>query len=600
MVSAEARGFVLGARGGGGGGAGFILARKPGKLPREVASVEYELEYGVDALEVHADAVARRRARAGARRPARHGRHRGGAVRAGGAGGRRRGRMRVRDRAGVPRRPRAARRATTCASSWSTTTSDGASGRERVVAGAPDDVWRIVSDPGSPAALVAGRVSAWRTRRRRPGRRCSRLPKGKTRARRLHASSRRASRERLALAAGGRGVAVRAAALASRAPRSTLEPEASGGTRVRLTLDQRPRGWARFGPFQLRAAARAAARGRARRAWRSCSGSRRADALVGLGRGRPRRRAAARRRASCCATSSAWTRRAAAPPVALEEVSAARIRACPAPARERLAAAVGAEHVRDDARGARRPRGRAQLPRPGPDPLRRRLERARRRACCPGSAEEVAAVLAACAGGAGGGRAVRRRHERGGRRGAAARRASRRGRRSTWRGSTRPSRSTAPRSPRRLDAGLFGPEAERRLGAEGLTLGHFPQSFEYSTVGGWVATRSAGQASTGYGRIDELVEGVRCVDPGRRDRARAPCRRRRAGPCLRELLVGSEGVLGVITEATLRVRPAPDGAPLRGLVVPSVRGGLRGVPRAGAGGRRRRTWPGCRTRTRRA
>ena len=65
----------------------------------------------------------------------------------------------------------------------------------------------------------------------------------------------------------------------------------------------------------------------------------------------------------------------------------------------------------------------------------------------------------------------------------------------------------------RLDAGLLGPEAERRLGEEGLTLGHFPQSFEYSTVGGWVATRSAGQASTGYGRIDELVEAIRCVTP---------------------------------------------------------------------------------------
>jgi len=65
----------------------------------------------------------------------------------------------------------------------------------------------------------------------------------------------------------------------------------------------------------------------------------------------------------------------------------------------------------------------------------------------------------------------------------------------------------------RLDAGLFGPEAERRLQEHGVTLGHFPQSFEYSTVGGWVATRSAGQASTGYGRIDTLVEAVRCITP---------------------------------------------------------------------------------------
>ena len=64
-----------------------------------------------------------------------------------------------------------------------------------------------------------------------------------------------------------------------------------------------------------------------------------------------------------------------------------------------------------------------------------------------------------------------------------------------------------------LEGGLLGPAAEARLGEQGLTLGHFPQSFEFSTVGGWVATRSAGQASTGYGRIDDLVEGVRLISP---------------------------------------------------------------------------------------
>jgi len=108
-----------------------------------------------------------------------------------------------------------------------------------------------------------------------------------------------------------------------------------------------------------------------------------------------------------------------------------------------------------------------------------------------------------------------------------------------------------------LGAGLFGPEAERRLAREGLTLGHLPQSFEYSTVGGWVATRSAGQASTGYGRIDELVEGLRLVTPAGELAGRAlPASA--AGPDLRELVVGSEGVLGVICEATLRVRPLPE------------------------------------------
>jgi alkyldihydroxyacetonephosphate synthase len=107
-----------------------------------------------------------------------------------------------------------------------------------------------------------------------------------------------------------------------------------------------------------------------------------------------------------------------------------------------------------------------------------------------------------------------------------------------------------------LGAGLFGPRAEAELGARGLTLGHFPQSFEYSTVGGWVATRSAGQASTGYGRVDELVEGLRLCSPvGELVLGSAPASA--AGPSLLELAVGSEGVLGVITEATLRVRPAP-------------------------------------------
>lgn len=107
-----------------------------------------------------------------------------------------------------------------------------------------------------------------------------------------------------------------------------------------------------------------------------------------------------------------------------------------------------------------------------------------------------------------------------------------------------------------VEPGIFGPELERQLGHAGLTLGHFPQSFEYSTVGGWVATRSAGQASTGYGRIDELVEAVRCVTPaGELATLDAPASA--AGPSLRELVVGSEGVLGVISSATLRVRPAP-------------------------------------------
>ncbi|MDQ6914492.1 MAG: FAD-binding oxidoreductase, partial [Actinomycetota bacterium] len=108
-----------------------------------------------------------------------------------------------------------------------------------------------------------------------------------------------------------------------------------------------------------------------------------------------------------------------------------------------------------------------------------------------------------------------------------------------------------------LEAGMRGPRVEAALAEHGLTLGHFPQSFEYATVGGWMATRSAGQASTGYGRIDELVLGLRCVAPaGMIDLPPRPASA--AGPSVRELLVGSEGAFGVITLAALQVRPAPE------------------------------------------
>ncbi|HEX8745263.1 MAG TPA: FAD-binding oxidoreductase [Thermoleophilaceae bacterium] len=108
-----------------------------------------------------------------------------------------------------------------------------------------------------------------------------------------------------------------------------------------------------------------------------------------------------------------------------------------------------------------------------------------------------------------------------------------------------------------MGAGIPGRRAEARLQSRGLTLGHFPQSFEFGTVGGYVATRSAGQASTGYGRVDEMVLGLRCVAPAGTLEAK-PVPATAAGPSLLQLLVGSEGALGVITEATLGVRPLPD------------------------------------------
>ena len=107
-----------------------------------------------------------------------------------------------------------------------------------------------------------------------------------------------------------------------------------------------------------------------------------------------------------------------------------------------------------------------------------------------------------------------------------------------------------------LGAGLRGPEAEAALSRHGVVLGHLPQSFEYATIGGFAATRSAGQASSGYGRFDALVSSVRLLAPaGEMRTLETP--HSAAGPALRELIVGSEGVLGVIPDVTVRVRPAP-------------------------------------------
>ncbi|MBA2522997.1 MAG: FAD-binding oxidoreductase [Solirubrobacterales bacterium] len=108
----------------------------------------------------------------------------------------------------------------------------------------------------------------------------------------------------------------------------------------------------------------------------------------------------------------------------------------------------------------------------------------------------------------------------------------------------------------RLGPGLRGPEAEAALNAQGFTLGHFPQSYRYATIGGYAATRSAGQSSSGYGRFDSLVTGIELTAPtGALRTMRTP--HTAAGPSMRELIVGSEGILGVITHVDVAVRPAP-------------------------------------------
>ncbi len=118
-----------------------------------------------------------------------------------------------------------------------------------------------------------------------------------------------------------------------------------------------------------------------------------------------------------------------------------------------------------------------------------------------------------------------------------------------------------------FEAGAAGPEIEARLRERGFTLGHFPQSFDYSTLGGWIATRSSGQQSARYGRIEGMFAGA-CVETptGRLDMPTFPASA--AGPDLREWVLGSEGRIGIITQAVMRVTPAPESEAFAGYFLP--------------------------------
>lgn len=129
-----------------------------------------------------------------------------------------------------------------------------------------------------------------------------------------------------------------------------------------------------------------------------------------------------------------------------------------------------------------------------------------------------------------------------------------------------------------FEPGLTGPDAERLLAPYGSTLGHVPQSFARASLGGYVATHSAGQASTGYGRIDDLVVALRIATPQGELRLGTGTPNA-AGPDLRALFVGSEGALGVITELTLRIRPAPRSRRYEMWAFPSFPDGLAALRR---------------------
>ena len=110
----------------------------------------------------------------------------------------------------------------------------------------------------------------------------------------------------------------------------------------------------------------------------------------------------------------------------------------------------------------------------------------------------------------------------------------------------------------RFGAGTLGIDAENQVRAEGLTIGHWPQSVEVSTVGGWVATRAAGQYSTAYGNIEDILLALEVVLPDGSVLRTRETPRASAGPDLRQIFLGSEGTLGVVTEVTFSLRPLPE------------------------------------------
>lgn len=122
--------------------------------------------------------------------------------------------------------------------------------------------------------------------------------------------------------------------------------------------------------------------------------------------------------------------------------------------------------------------------------------------------------------------------------------------------------------------GVIGQVLEEWLGARGWTLGHFPSSITVSSVGGFAAARSAGQSSTKYGKFEHMVAGLTAVLPDGTIVQRAPQPASAAGPDLTQLLLGSEGTLGVITQVVLRVHPVPEAIALRGYRVPSFQAGM--------------------------
>ena len=128
----------------------------------------------------------------------------------------------------------------------------------------------------------------------------------------------------------------------------------------------------------------------------------------------------------------------------------------------------------------------------------------------------------------------------------------------------------------RIQAGVLGPDMEEQLNAQGWTMGHFPDSFIWSTLGGWIATRSSGMQSDKYGDIADMTRGLRMVAPDGTLVLR-PLPSTASGPSVREMVLGSEGRLGIITEAWMNVHRLPKVRTIQGYFFPNYGAGLKAM-----------------------
>ncbi len=127
-----------------------------------------------------------------------------------------------------------------------------------------------------------------------------------------------------------------------------------------------------------------------------------------------------------------------------------------------------------------------------------------------------------------------------------------------------------------FEAGVRGPDLEAQLRAKDFTMGHFPQSFEYSSLGGWIVTRAVGQESTHYGRMDQIFAGGEVLTP-QGPITFPPFPASAAGPDLRHLLMGSEGRLGILTKAIVKISPLPERHDIHGIFFPSWKNAVEAV-----------------------